>query len=137
MEDNIYKVAFVEDMLFDLCVNKTMLLSPDKFLTEDDRDWFDIRLAASLSVVREHIAFLLAESDSLNCDRLCFTLLKRYRLHCVSLPIKIETALIDIVCGDWLREYAATDSDMAGRSLAELRRMAWRQDGGFGRKNNI
>lgn len=137
MENSVYKIAFVSDMLFDLCVNKTMLLSPEKFITEEDRDWFDMRLSEAQGVVRGVITFLLAEGDDRCCDEMCFSLYKKYRLHQSLLPVKIENALVNIICDMWLREYLGVESATAKVSLEELKSVALRQDGKFNRNYNI
>lgn len=138
MENSVYKIAFVSDMVFDLCVNKTMLLSPDKFITEEDRDWFDMRLSEAQGVVRGVIPFLLAEGgDDKCCDEMCFSLYKKYRLHQSLLPVKIENVLVNIICDMWLGEYLGVESELAKTSLEELKSVALRQDSKFNRNSNI
>ncbi|MEG0499496.1 MAG: hypothetical protein RR550_00060 [Rikenellaceae bacterium] len=137
MENSVYKIAFVSDMVFDLCVNKTMLLSPEKFITEEDRDWFDMRLSEVQGMVRQTIAFLLAADDGVCCGELCFSVYHKYRLHQTLLPVKIETAMVAIICDMWLGEYLGVVSETGKNALAELKSVALRQDGKFKRNSNL
>lgn len=137
MENNIYKIAFVEDMIFDLCVNKTMLLSPEKFITDEDRDWFDLRLWETMGLIREKIAFLLSEEDAMCADVMCLSLERKYRFHHTILAVRIETAIIDTICEKWLREYLATENDMGKNAFDELKSFALRQDKNYKRNSYV
>lgn len=137
MENNIYKIAFVEDMIFDLCVNKTMLLSPDKFITDEDRDWFDVRLWEIMGLLREKIAFLLSQEDNMCSDVMCLSVVRKYRFHHTILAVKIETAIIDNICEKWLKEYLATNSDMGQAAFAELKSFALKQDNNYKRNSYV
>lgn len=138
MENSVYKVAFIKDMIFDLCVNRTMLLAPDRFMTEEDRDWFEMRLLEAYGVVCETIAFLLAEGGNVDCcGEVNFTLLKKYKLHSRLLPVKIESSLVNIVCDMWMSEYLSQPSEAAKAALADLRSMALKQDARFNRNSNL
>lgn len=138
MENSVYKVAFVKDMIFDLCVNKTMGLSPDRFITEEDRDWFEVRLSEAYCLVCETIAFLLmGDGRECCCEELNFTLLKKYKLHNRFLPVKIENALVAIVCDRWMEEYLSLPGETAKVALSDLRSMALKQDAKFNRNSNL
>lgn len=137
MENRVYKIAFVEDMIFDLCVNKSLLVSPSLPMTDEDREWFNVRLGEALCIVREKIVFLLAEDDKPYCEPLCFSLIHKYRLHQTSLPMKIENALVEVICGRWVEENLGESNEAAAAALAALKSMALRQDSKYNRNSNI
>lgn len=134
MENSIYKIAFVRDMLFDLCVNKTMMLSEDNSITTEDRDWFDLRLIEADFRVREVIAFLLCED--VKDENLCYSLFKKHRFHTSMLPVKIENAIVAIVCSKWYAEKKGNVSFSEVEAIDELRSLAIRQSDKYSRKSN-
>lgn len=134
MENSIYKVAFLSDMLFDLCVNKTMMLSVENQITTEDRDWFELRLAEADSRVREVIAFLLCDRDE--DENLCYSLLKKHRFHASMLPIKIENAIVAIICSKWFAENGGTIAFSEQEAIGELHSLALKQSDKYSRKSS-
>lgn len=134
MENSIYKIAFVGDMLFDLCINKTMMLSSGKPITTEDKDWFELRLVEADIRVREIISFLLCDQE--DDEKLCFSLFKKHKLHAMILPIKIENAIVAIICSKWYIENGETSTFSEIEAINELHSLALKQSDKYIRKSN-
>lgn len=137
MENSIYKIAFLVDMLFDLSVNKCIMISQEKPLTTDDRDWFNLRLKEVDIKVRELICFLLAEQetkDTIDEESLCYTLYKKHIFHLSMLPVKIENLIVAYICEMWYVENGNNNIFSSHEAAAELKSLALKQSNKYSRK---
>ncbi len=125
MENREYKVAFVEDMLFDLAINKTLALYPEKHIIDEDREWFNVAIREVEVRVKESLEFLLSiDCDTPHYEPLCFTLMNAHKLHRASLPPRIEKALIALVCDKWAADNGLKIKEIGDEAIATLRSVA-------------
>ena len=136
MENRIYNIGFLIDMLFNLSINKSMMLSDIKPMTEDNREWFNMKIIEADVKVREIISFLIADNNLSDNESLCYSLLQKYLYHTSLMPMKIENALVAIVCQIWYDENGVKDIFSAKSAIEELHSLAIKQDKSNSRKTN-
>ncbi len=160
MENRHFMVAFVEDMLFDLAINRTVATTPEKHITEEDREWFGVAVREADLRVREKIDFILvsAPHHHIDCkdmqhsheehshshththhhyEPLTFSLKKRHRIQRALLPVRIERALVALVCDRWVEENNLKGDFKSDEALDALFSAAQKSEQRVERKYNI